>query len=93
MLVFVNIILGGVKLAGFGRRIFGLILIVVGTGILSLGIWNHVTGPPLDYDSTLPESNQMHVPFELNVVVYIWAGVTILVGLLLTVFANRATRD
>jgi hypothetical protein len=83
-LVFLSLIFGGVKLAGFSRKIFGLILLVAGIGILSLGIWNHVTGPPVDYDSDLPESNKMPVPFELNVIVYFWSGLTILGGLLLT---------
>jgi len=90
--VFMSLIYGGVKLAGFGWRIFGLIVIVAGIGILSLGIWNHLTGPPLDYDSSLPETNKMHVPFELNLIVYFWSGLTIIGGLLLTVFAHRATR-
>jgi hypothetical protein len=91
--VFLSLVYGGVKLAGFGLRIFGLILIVAGISILILGIWNHVTGPPLDYDSTLPETNKMHVPFELNLIVYFWAGLTSLGGLLLTVLAHRAIRD
>lgn len=88
--VFLGFVYGGVRLAGFGCRIFGLILIVAGIGILSLGIWNHITGPPLDYDSSLPETNKMHVPFELNLIVYFWSGLTILGGLLLTVFAHRS---
>ena len=95
--VFLSLVYGGVTLAGFGRRIFGLILILSGIGILSIGIWNHVTGPPLDYDSSLPETNKMPVPLELNLIVYFWAGITLLGGLLLTVFASkevvRSTRD
>jgi hypothetical protein len=87
--VFVSLVYGGVKLAGFGSRTFGIIILVAGIGILSLGIRNHVTGPPLDYDSSLPETNKAHVPFELNLIVYFWAGVAIVGGLLLTVFAAR----
>jgi hypothetical protein len=89
-LVFVSLVFGGVKLAGFSRRIFGLILVVAGLGILSLGIWNHVTGPPVDYDSSLPERTRMAVKPELNHIVYFWSSVTILVGLLLTIFGNRS---
>ena len=87
--VFLSLVYGGVRVAGFGWRIFGLILLVAGIGILSIGIRNHVTGPPLDYDSSLPETNKMHVPLELNLIVYFWAGVTIVGGLLLSVFATR----
>jgi hypothetical protein len=88
--VFVSLVYGGVKVAGLGWRTFGIIIVVAGIGILSRGIWNHVTGPPLDYDSSLPETNKAYVPLELNLIVYFWAGVTILGGLLLTVFAFRA---
>ena len=88
--IFVSLVYGGVKLAGFGWRIFGLIILAAGIGILSFGIENHVTGPPLDFDSSLPETNKAYVPIELNLIVYFWAGVTILGGLLLTVFAGRA---
>jgi hypothetical protein len=88
-LVFLSLVFGGVKLAGFSRRIFGLILVVAGIGILSLGIWNHVTGPSVDYDSTLPERTRMPVAPELNHIVYFWSSVTILGGLLLTIFGNR----
>jgi hypothetical protein len=89
----VSLVFGGVKLAGFSRRIFGLILVVAGLGILSLGIWNHVTGPPVDYDSSLPERTSLAVPPELNLIVYFWSSVTIVGGLLLTIFAGRATRN
>jgi hypothetical protein len=91
--VFLNLILGGVKLAGFGRRIFGLIIIVAGLCALSIGIWHHVTGPPLDYDSTRPESNELPVPPELNVIVYFWSGLTILGGLLLTILSSKSGPD
>ena len=88
-LVFLSLVFGGVKLAGFSRRIFGLILVVAGIGILSLGIWNHVTGPPVDYDSTLPEKTRMPVAPELNHIVYFWSSLTIMGGLLLTIFGRR----
>ena len=91
--IFVSLVYAGVKLAGFGWRIFGLIILVAGLGILSLGISHHINGPPVDYDSTRPESNKIPVPPELNVVVYFWSGVTILGGLLLTTFATRAARN
>jgi hypothetical protein len=86
--VFLSLVLGGVTLAGFSRKILGLILTVAGIGILSFGIWNHATGPPVDYDSTLPETNKIPVPPELNVIVYFWASLTILGGLFLTAFAG-----
>ena len=93
--IFLSLVYGGVKLAGFGGRVFGLILLVTGIAILSIGIWNHVTGPPLDYDSSLPETNKAHVEFELNLIVYFWASLTILGGLLLTavVFRGRQTES
>jgi len=84
--IFLSLVLGGVKLAGFGWRIFGLIIIVAGIGVLTLGIWHHVTGPPMDYDSTRGELNKIPVSSELNVIVYLWAGLTILGGLWLTAF-------
>jgi len=77
-----------------GWRILGLILIVTGIGVLSIGIWNHVTGPPLDYDPLRSDPNKIPVPQIQNVIVYVWAGVTILGGLLLAVFATgRAKSD
>ena len=88
-LIFLSLVFGGVKLAGFGRRVFGLILILAAIGILSIGIRNHVTGPPLDYDSSLPETNKAHVPLELNLIVYFWAGLSLLGGLLLIVLARK----
>jgi len=91
-LIFLGLVLGGVKLAGFSRRILGLILLVAGIGILSLGIWNHVTGPPEDYNSDLPETNKMPVAFELNLIVYFWSALTLLAGLLLTILRPR-TRE
>src|SRR6185369_2815123 len=87
--VFVSLILGGVKLAGFGWRIFGLIILVAGLAILTLGIWHHVTGPPVDYDSSLPERTKLPVPPELNLIVYFWSGVTLLAGFWLTVFPRK----
>jgi len=87
--VFVSLILGGVKLAGFGWRIFGLIILVAGLGILTLGIWHHVTGPPVDYDSSLPERTKLPVPPELNLIVYFWSGVTLLAGFWLTLFPRK----
>ena len=88
--VFLSLVFGGVKLAGFSRRIFGLILILAGIGTLSLGIRNHINGPPLDYDSTRIEDNKMHVPSELNIIVYFWSGLTILGGVLLATLSNRS---
>ena len=79
--IFLSLVYGGVKLAGFGWRVFGVIILVAGIGILSLGIWNHVTGPPLDYDSSRSDPNKVPVPSEMNVIVYFWAGLTILGGL------------
>ena len=90
--IFLSLIIGGVKLAGFSRRIFGLILIVAGIGILSLGIWNHVTGPPEDYDSTLPETNKLPVPPELNVIVYFWSSLAIIGGLFLIIFTTMTRK-
>src|SRR5262245_13416124 len=87
--VFLSLVLGGVKLAGFSWRIFGSIVFVAGLGILGLGILHHVTGPPLDYDSTRSDLNKLPVPFELNIIVYFWAGLTILGGFWLTAFPPR----
>ena len=87
--VFVSLVLGGAKLAGFGWRILGLIILVAGLGTLALGIWHHVTGPPVDYDSSLPERTKLAVPPELNLIVYFWSGVTLLAGLWLTAFPPK----
>ena len=84
--VFLSLVLGGVKLLGFGLRTFGLIVLAAGIGILALGISNHVYGPPLDYDSTRSEPDKLPVPPELNTVVYLCAGLTILGGVWLTAF-------
>src|SRR5215204_4327411 len=51
-LVFLSLVLGGVKLAGFRWSVFGWIIIVAGMGVLCLGIWNQIDGPPIDYDSS-----------------------------------------
>ena len=91
-LIFLSLVLGGVKLAGFGWRVFGWIIVVIGIGVLCLGIWHHMDGPPIDYDSTRTD-NRMPVQPKLNGIVYLWGGVTILAGLLLTVLANRAKRN
>jgi len=87
--VFVSLVLGGVKLAGFGWRVFGLIILLAGLGVLTLGIRHHVTGPPVDYDSSLPERTRLAVPPELNLIVYFWSGVTLLAGLWLTAFPPK----
>jgi hypothetical protein len=92
-LIFMSLIFGGVKLAGFGRAVFGLIIIVAGIGILTMGIWNEFDGPPIDYDSTRSDDNRMPVEPELTGIVYIWSGVTVLGGLLLTALASRSTTN
>lgn len=90
-LIFLSLILGGVKLAGFSWSVFGWIIIVIGIGVLCRGIWNQIDGPPIDYDSTSTDERFPASP-EQHAIVYIWAGVTMLGGLLLTAFAIRATR-
>ena len=85
--VFLGLVLGGVKLAGFSWSVFGWLIIVVGLGVLGHGIWNHLDGPPVDYDSTRTD-NRMPAPPVVNAIVYIWAGLTILAGLLLVVFTS-----
>lgn len=91
-LVFLVLIHNGLKLAGFSGTVFGWILIVIGIGVLIFGIWNHVTGPPIDYDSTRSDPSRVPVPPELNGIVYVWAGVTMIGGLLLVVLTTRARR-
>ena len=91
-LIFLSLILGGVKLAGFRWGVFGWIIIVAGFGVLCLGIWNQIDGPPIDYDSTSTDKRFPASP-EQHAIVYIWAGVTILGGLLLTALATRAARN
>lgn len=87
-LVSLGLILGGAKLAGFSWSVFGWIIIVVGLGVLCLGIWNHLNGPPVDYDSTRSD-DRMPVPPAVNSIVYIWAGLTMLAGLLLAALTSR----
>ncbi|HKY29597.1 MAG TPA: hypothetical protein VJM12_16785, partial [Pyrinomonadaceae bacterium] len=72
----------------FSWTVFGWIIIVVGLGVLCHGIWNHLDGPPVDYDSTRSDG-RMPVPPEVNAIVYIWAGLTILAGLLLGPLSSR----
>ena len=91
-LLFLSLILGGVKLAGFGWTVFAWIIVVLGIGVLCLGIWNHIDGPPIDYDSSRSDERRMPVQPELNGAVYIWAGLTMLVGLLLVALTSRARR-
>lgn len=81
-LVFLSVAFGGVKLAGLGWRVFGLIVLLAGAAILSIGIWNHVYGPPLDKGPV--NDDRFPVPSELNIVVYVLAGLCLLGGLLLT---------
>ena len=70
-----------VKLAGLGWRVFGLIVLLAGAAILSIGIWNHVYGPPLDKGTV--NDDRFPVPSELNIVVYVVAGLCLLGGLIL----------
>jgi hypothetical protein len=91
-LVFLSLVLGGVRLAGFGWSVFGWIVTLAGIGVVCLGIWNQIDGPPMDYDSTRSDERFPVTPAQHGIV-YIWAGLTILGGLLVTAFANRAARD
>lgn len=90
--VFLSLVVGGVKLAGLGWSVFGWIIIVAGLGVLCHGIWNHLDGPPVDYDSTRSD-DRMPVPPVVNAIVYIWAGLTILAGLLLVVLTSWKLRE
>ena len=91
-LVFLSLVFGGVRLARFGWSVFGWIIVVTGIGVLGVGIWNHIDGPPIDYDSTRSD-NRMYVAPALNGIVYVWAGLTMLGGLFLAALATRARRD
>lgn len=91
-LIFMCVILGGVKLCGFGWSVFGSIVIVAGVGSLCLGVWHQIDGPPLDYDSTSTDTRMPLTPSQ-NGIVYLSAGLITLSGLLLTAIATRARRN
>ena len=86
--IFLSLVLGGVKLAGFRGTVFGWIVVVTGIGVLCLGLWHQVTGPPEDYDSDRSNPNEYPAPPAMHAIVYIWAGVTLLLGLLLVALTN-----
>jgi hypothetical protein len=86
-LFFLAVALGGARLAGLRQATVGVILAVAGAVILLIGIWHHVEGPPLDkvgppYDDRIPVSQ------ELNIVVYILAGLSLGLGLLLGILVK-----
>ena len=82
-LVFLGIAIGGMKLAGMKRRTVGLIAVAAGAAIAIIGGWNHVDGPPLDKVGPVSD-DRIPVSAELNVVVYMVAGLCLTVGSLLT---------
>lgn len=64
-------------------------IIVAGIGVLFLGIWNQIDGPPLTTIQTRSDERRFPVPPALNGVVCVWASVTMLGGLLLVVLTTR----
>ena len=85
--VSLGIAVGGMKLAGLRRRTVGLISLAVGAAIAIIGVWNHLTGPSLD-KTGLVSDDRIPVSPELNVVVYLVAGLCLTAGLLLTMLAR-----
>jgi hypothetical protein len=81
--VVLGIAVGGMKLAGLRRRTVGLIALAVGAAIAIIGGWNHIDGPSLDKVGPVSD-DRIPVSPELNVVVYLVAGLCLTAGLLLT---------
>lgn len=90
-LIFLGVVFGGVKLAGYGRRVFGLIVLVSGLAILTLGIWHQIDQPPIDLDSDHPDERFRAHPI-LHGIVFICGGVCLLAGLLLTHWSRSKTQ-
>jgi len=82
-LVFLSVIVCGVKLADLSWRVFGVIVLVAGAAILSMGIWNYVDGPLLDINSARND-DRFPVASELNILVYVLGGLCLLGGCMLT---------
>src|SRR5258705_7356435 len=74
-LVFLAIAIGGMKLASLSRSTVGLLAMAVGVSVLTICIWNHVDGPPVDIPVG-PMNNHGRIPVspEENTVVYVVAG-------------------
>ena len=81
-LVFLIAAFGGIKLAGLRSSTVGLIAMAAGASILIIGIWNHTQGPSLDIGPVLDD--RIPVAPELNIAVYVVAGLCLVGGLLLT---------
>ena len=81
-LVFLIAALSGMKLAGLKRSTVGLLAIGAGASILLIGIWNQMHGPSLDKGPL--SDNRIPVPPELNIAVYVVAGLCLAGGLMLT---------
>lgn len=86
-LVFLAIAVGGMKIAGLRRHTGGLIALAVGAAIAVVGVWNYVDGPPLDKIGSVSD-DRIPVSPELNVVVYVVAGLFLTAGLLLTLLGK-----
>ena len=80
-LVFLGVAVGGMKLAELRRRTSGLIVLVAGAVIAIIATWNYLDGPSLDLGPV--SDDRIPVSPELNIFVYVVAGLCLTAGLLL----------
>jgi hypothetical protein len=86
-LVFLGVAVGGMKLADLRQRTGGLIALAAGAAIAIIGIWHHFDGPSLDKVGPVSD-DRIPVSPELNIVVYVVAGLYLTAGLLLTMLGK-----
>ena len=85
-LVFLGVAVGGMKLADLRRRTSGMIVLAAGAAIAIIATWNYLNGPSLDLGPV--SDDRIPVEPELNVLVYVVAGLCLTAGLLLTMFGK-----
>jgi hypothetical protein len=91
-LLFLGVVFAGIKFGRLKLATVAVIAMVAGAVVLIIGIWNHVEGPPLDkvgppYDDRIPVSS------ELNISVYVLAGLSLGLGALLGIIGKSRVKD
>lgn len=88
-LVFLGVAVGGMKLADLRRRTSGMIVLAAGAAIAIIATWNYIDGPSLEFGPVTDD--RIPVEPELNIFVYVVAGVCLTVGSLLTTLGRSQT--